>query len=222
MYPQSHLSLPHLLRIPRVLGMLAVCLGAGWLLSTSAMAWGAPDTKAAQRPIKRLFKAVKLQKDSIALKSFDGDGQGQLIFGELWTQRTAEERARFVKALHGFFTVVAFPNIRKDLEHLDTTLYGEPTEISPTSIKLRATLVVLHQFKKDEIPVDFILHKRGDAWLVRDFTINPKAEKPSFISDLRDNKLKPLLEKRGWDGLVQAMEKRVQQLQEQQKKAQEK
>lgn len=165
------------------------------------------------RPIKRLLQSIRLNKDEIALKSFDGQKQGKLLFGESWEGYPDEERQRFVTALHAFFTLVAFPNIRKDFEHLETIIYGEPTQAEEGIYKLRATIVVLHALKKEEIPVDFLVSGANKEWHILDFWIAPKGEdSPSFLTRLKSQQLEPLLQKDGWSGLLTAMERRVEEL----------
>lgn len=181
----------------------------------------APPTKAsasaqraASKPIKRLINAIRYNKDALALKSFDGEAQGELLFGALWTQQPAAERARFVKTLHDFFSVVAFPKLRADFEHLETILYGEPQPGQEGELKLRATIVVLHALKKDEVPVDFLLKRqpKGEL-LISDFWIAPRdASAPSFLTRLKQDQVGPLLKKEGWSGLLSAMERRVAEL----------
>jgi phospholipid transport system substrate-binding protein len=188
------------------------------MINTS-QAFATPNIKASSKPIKRLLTAIRYQKDELALSSFDGQAQGQLIFGDVWTQKSDEERQRFVNTLHAFFTVVAFPKIRKKyFAHLETILYGDPDTHEDGSVRLRATIVVLHALKKDEIPVDFILRPAQDKWRIVDFAIAPDKDKPSsFIVDLRERQMKPLLEKKGWDGLIETMENRVAELKKKQK-----
>lgn len=183
-------------------------------------AQAAPSAKKASKPIKRLLTAIRYQKDDLALASFDGDAQGAMIFGEEWSKQSPEERARFVKTLHAFFTVAAFPKIRKEyFAHLETILYGEPEMLSEGGARVRATIVVLHALKKDEIPVDFSLHQVNGKWLIRDFSINPDPKAPtSFITGLRDKQIQPLLKKKGWDGLITTMEQRVEKLKQRQEK----
>lgn len=198
--------------------LLGLCLSVSpWADHTQlcAQLYASPNKAKVSSPIKRLINAIRYEKDELALKSFDGQAQGVALFGsEVWAQQPAEQQARFIKVLHGFFSVVAFPKLRKDFEHLETILYAEPAEQAEGALKLRATIVVLHALKKDEIPVDFLLKAQKDgAWLISDFWIAPSGEAPvSFLSRLKTDQVGPLLAKEGWEGLLSAMEKRVAEL----------
>jgi phospholipid transport system substrate-binding protein len=102
-----------------------IVLFFGLLLTLSSVALASPTKKEISKPIKRLLQSIRLNKDEIALKSFAGPSQGELLFGSDWKTYPAEEQQRFVTALHGFFRLVAFPNIRKDFEHLETIVYED-------------------------------------------------------------------------------------------------
>ena len=200
------------------LGLLSVCASltpSTLVAHASASPKTSPKTSKVSRPIKRLINAIRYEKDALALKSFDGQAQGASLFGaEVWAQQPAEQQARFIKVLHDFFSVVAFPKLRKDFEHLETILYAEPTEQAEGALKLRATIVVLHALKKDEVPVDFLLKAQKDGgWLISDFWIAPSGEAPvSFLSRLKKDQVAPLFAKKGWEGLLSAMETRVAEL----------
>jgi len=198
--------------------ILTLCTSTLLLINTSTVL-AAPENVPTSKPIKRLLTAIRYQKDQLALSSFDGQAQGKLIFGDEWTQQSEQERQRFIDTLHSFFTVVAFPKIRKKyFAHLETILYGEPRVREDGGARLRATIVVLHALKKDEIPVDFLLQKMDGKWRIVDFTIAPDKDKPSsFILDLRERQIKPLLAKKGWNGLIETMENRVAELKKSQK-----
>lgn len=182
-------------------------------IATTFEVQASPASKVSS-PIKRLINAIRYEKDELALKSFDGQAQGIALFGaEFWTKQSAEQQTRFIKVLHDFFTVVAFPKLRKDFEHLETILYAEPTKLEEGRLKLRATIVVLHALKKDEVPVDFLLDSKNGTWLISDFWIAPNGAEPvSFLARLKRDQVGPLLEKEGWEGLLKAMEQRVTEL----------
>jgi phospholipid transport system substrate-binding protein len=186
---------------------------APYLEITSAE--GAPATlskksiKSVQKPIKRLLKAIRYQKDEVALKSFNGLAQGALLLDAEWSKHTLGERETFVRLLHSFFTLIAFPKLRGDLEHLETILYDEP-HAEGELMTQKATIVVLHALKKQEVPVEFILKSEGKTWLISDFTIGAGSE--SFLVRLKRDQIQPLLKERGWAGLIEAMEGRITQL----------
>ena len=167
------------------------------------------DAKKIQRPIKRLLKSIQYKKDSIALKSFDGHAQGVFLLSDAWSNQSKDEQNRFVKSLHGFFTLIAFPNLRRDLEHLETIIYEAPiTEAQ--YVKQTAKIVVLHALKKQEVNVEFILKPTDKKnWLIFDFTIGVG---DTFLTKLKRDQIEPLFKAKGWSGMMQTMEDRITQL----------
>lgn len=167
------------------------------------------STKSVQKPIKRLLKAIRYQKNELALANFDGDIQGQVLFEKAWDQQSAADQKTFIKYLHTFFTLIAFPKLRKDLEHLETITYTKAQE-QEQKVLQSASIVVLHQLKKQEVKVDFVLVKnKKQKWLISDFTIGGGI---SFLKRLKEDQIKPLMEKEGFKGLLSAMQKRIEAL----------
>ena len=122
--------------------ILCIFFVLGMVTVGHATAWANPQI---QKPIKRLIKAIKYKKDSIALKSFNGQLQGESLIGEEWKTKSPDQQKAFINRLHQFFTLMAFPKLRADLEHLETIIYKEPT-IEGKQAQVEAVIVVLHAF----------------------------------------------------------------------------
>ena len=167
------------------------------------------SAKSVQKPIKRLLKAIRYQKNEIALANFAGHIQGQLLFDEAWNKQSKVDQQTFIQHLHNFFTLIAFPKLRQDLEHLETITYTEAKKQGQNVLQ-SASIVVLHQLKKQEVKVDFVLVKnQKKKWLISDFTIGGGV---SFLKRLKEDQIKPLMEKEGFKGLLSAMQKRIEAL----------
>ena len=176
------------------------------LLSLNAtQSWANPKI---QKPIKRLIKAIQYNKDAVALKSFHGQLQGSTLIGPSWEKKSSQQQELFIKHLHQFFTLMAFPKLRADLKHLETIVYKEPV-IKGDFAQIEAVIVVLHALKKQEIPVVFDLYKNQKNWQIVEFKIG---DAQPFLAQLKTTQIQPLLEKRGWDGLLKAMQARIDQL----------
>ena len=180
------------------------CVFCAVLLSSTST-WANPQV---QKPIKRLIKAIQYEKDAIALKSFNGHLQGEFLIGPMWEKTSTEHRQAFIKRLHQFFTLMAFPKLRKDLKHLETIVYKKPV-IQGKKAKIEAVIVVLHALKKQEIPVSFELYKTKKTWQIVEFKIG---DSNPFLAQLKTGQIQPLLKKKGWTGLLDAMQTRIDQL----------
>ena len=60
--------------------------------------------------------------------------------------------------------------------------------------------------KKQEIRCTYDLKKGAAGWQVVDVTI--QGDK-SMLTNIRNDQVQPLLAKKGWDGILEAMRKRV-------------
>ncbi len=166
--------------------------------------------EAVEKPVKTLVGAVRYGKDDVALKQMDGDAQGAVMLGAEWGKATAEQRKEFATLFHGLFAAMAFPRIKENLEHLETTLFEKPA-VEGEKAGISGTLVILHPLKKQELKVKFDAHKSGGAWKVVDVTLVGTGS-PSMLSSIRDEQVQPLFKAGGWDKLLGAMRDRLAQL----------
>ncbi|MEC9071621.1 MAG: ABC transporter substrate-binding protein [Myxococcota bacterium] len=158
-----------------------------------------------EAPCKKLIGAVRYNKDEMGLKQLDGEAQGAFLAGAEWAKATAAQRQEFVKLFHGMFAGIAFPRIRKNFENLETILYDAPA-VDGDKATLGSTIVILHPMKKQEIRCTYDLKKGAAGWQVVDVTI--QGDK-SMLTNIRNDQVQPLLAKKGWDGILEAMRKRV-------------
>ena len=191
-------------------GLRSFLFGLSLIFMTTiglSASWASPASTI-QKPIKRLIKAIQYKKDAIALKSFNGDLQGKVLIGDLWEKQSTEQKKAFITRLHQFFTLIAFPKLRNDLKHLETLVYKDP-KIEKDTATIEAVIVVLHALKKQEIPVLFELNKGKKGWQIVEFKIG---DGQPFLAGLKANQIQPLLKKKGWNGLLDAMQTRIDQL----------
>jgi phospholipid transport system substrate-binding protein len=166
--------------------------------------------EALEKPVKTLVSAVRYGKDDLALKSLDGDAQGAVLLGDEWGKATAKQREEFASLFHQLFAAIAFPKIRSNFEHLETTLY-EPAKVDGDKAELTSTIVILHPLKKQEIKVKYDMHKLKEGWKVVDVTVLGTAS-PSMLSSIKSDQVQPLFKDGGWDKLLQLMRDRLAQL----------
>lgn len=168
-----------------------------------------------EKPVKTLVTSVRYGKDAMALKFLDGEAQGAILLGDEWAKADAASKAEFISSFHQLFAALAFPNIRQNFEHLETTLYAAPT-VNGDKGQVVSTIVILHPLKKQEIKVQYDLIKRKDGWKVVDVTVLGTGGN-SMLTDIRNDQVKPLFAKGGWAELLRLMKDRLTQLQAQKK-----
>lgn len=155
--------------------------------------------------IKKLIGAVRYSRDASAVATFAGDAQGAFLCGESWGKATDAQKKEFVELFHKMFAAIAFPNIRKNFEKLETILYDAPT-IRGDKATLGSTIVILHPMKKQEIVATYDMLKQDGTWKVVDVTV--KGDK-SMLTNIRDEQVQKILASGGFDKLLDLMRKRV-------------
>ena len=179
---------------------LAIMVMAGPAQSTSWAKGGSVES-----PCKKLIGAVRYKKDAMGLAQMDGVAQGAFLTGEHWAKATDEQKKEFVSLFHKMFAGIAFPRIRSSFENLETIIYDKPV-VKKDTARVGSTIVILHPMKKQEIVATWDLSKHADGWKVTDVTV--KGDR-SMLTTIRDDQVLPLLGKKGWDGVLEAMRKRV-------------
>lgn len=187
--------------------VLCAALALAVLPLASSPALAAGDT---EKTINKLVKLVRYSKDAEALKQLDGEGQGKVLLGAEWDKGTQAQRDEFVKLFHGLFSAMAFPKLRENLQHLETTLF-EAAKVSGDKAEQTGTLVILHPLKKQEIKVKYDLRKLKEGWKVTDVTLLGTGS-ASMLTGIRDEQVKPLFAQGGWDKLLGALRDRLTQL----------
>ena len=176
------------------------------LIALSLSAAPALANDAIEKPINTLVKSVRYAKDDLALKQLDGEAQGKALLGANWASATPAQRAEFGTLFNGLFAGIAFPNIRKNLENLSTTLY-EPATITGDTATVVSTIVIDHPLKKQEMKVKYDLHKTS-GWKVVDVTVIGSGS-DSMLSGIRKDQIEPIMKSGGWDKLLTLMRQRL-------------
>ena len=185
---------------------VGLCLVAVLGLTEPRVAFAEPGVVKA---CKTLVGAIRYNKDEMALTQMAGVSQGEFLAGDFWEKATPEQQTGFIRNFHALFAALVFPQVRENFEHLETVVYGEPV-ISGNRATIPSTIVILHALKKQEIVVTYELTRGEDkGWQIHDVTVKGDS---SMLTRARDEQVQPLLAKRGWEGLLAAMEARLQKL----------
>jgi len=161
------------------------------------------------KPVSTLVSAVRYGKDAMALKQMDGDAQGAVLMGAEWQKGMPAQREEFIDLFHKLFAAMAFPRIRDNFKNLAATNY-EPGKPAGSRAELRSTIVIDHPVQKKELKVRYDLAQSG-GWKVVDVTVLSSGGQ-SMLTEIRNEQVKPLFAKHGWDGLLKLMRDRLAQL----------
>jgi phospholipid transport system substrate-binding protein len=182
----------------------AVAIGLAVGVGLAARPARADD--AIEKPINVLVKSVRYNKGDIALKQLDGETQGKVLLGAEWAKGMPGQRAEFVSLFHQLFAGLAFPKIQSNLQNLSTILYEKPVTTGDKST-IVSTIVIDHPLKKEEMKVQYDLHKTKDGWKVVDVVVLGVGSK-SMLTTVKDQ-IDHLYKEGGWDNLLKKMRERA-------------
>ena len=173
-------------------------------LLVAAPGFASPAKEEVSKPIKTVIQAVRFNKDPLALKNFAGEEQGKLLLADDWSKGTEAQRKEFITLFHSLFSQKAFPNIRKNLENLDTVLYDEPT-VSGEKAEIGSTILINHPLKKQELKAKYQLVKDKTGWKVVDVSVLGD----SMLKGIRDPQIIDIMKEGGWEKLLALMRSEV-------------
>ncbi|NOK04952.1 MULTISPECIES: ABC transporter substrate-binding protein [Myxococcus] len=152
------------------------------------------------KPVKTVVQSVRYERDALALKHFGSEEQGKFLLGDNWGKGTDAQRKEFVTLFQDLFANIAFPRVRENFKNLDTITY-EPSQVQGAEATVASTVFIKHPLKTQEMKLKYRLVKEAAAWKVVDVTVLGS----SMLQDIRDTQVKPLMEKGGWDLLLERM-----------------
>lgn len=185
---------------------LALAVSGAWLLAAPL----ARAEDAVEKPVTTLVKSVRYAKDDKALKQMDGEEEGRILLANDWEKGTPDQRKEFVSLFHGLFAAIAFPKLKDNLEYLGTTVYDSP-KITGDRGSVIGTLVIDHPLKKQELRVQFDMHKTKEGWKVVDVTVLGVGGN-SMLTDIRNDQIVPIMQQGGWPHLLELMRARLAQV----------
>lgn len=158
---------------------------------------------AQEKSVKRMVKSVRYNRDVKALSLLAANDQGQRLLEASWKTASPGQKKLFTERFQALFAGLAFPKIRKNFEHLKSMVCSAPKAAGPYQ-DLPCNVVLLHALKKKEMKVTFRLADRK-GWKV----VDVKIMGDWMLIGIRDQQIRPLMKKGGWDHLLALMERRL-------------
>lgn len=192
-------------------GLARAFVGAFVLLAVlSAPAHSRPKERSDhEAQIQRLINNVRYGQDADALTLLDGEQEARVLLGAAWEKGNPAERAEFVTLFHHIFAGIAFPKMRDSFQHLTSLTYSPPETVAGR-LEVASVIHIQAGPKEQELKVRYWLHKGADGKLrVVDVTI--QGDK-SFLTNIRDDQIQPILAEGGWPKLLELMRIRAKEL----------
>jgi phospholipid transport system substrate-binding protein len=174
---------------------------------TSQASVKASVDKAPIKPLTTLIAGIRGKgTDALALKQFDGEAQGQFLFGEDWAKGTEAQRKEFVQLFLGVLGKIAFPKVRENFKYLDSIQYEDP-KVEGDRAAVNSTLLIRHPLKGNQtMKVKYTVKKGAAGWKVVDVISLGE----STLTGLRDEQVRPLLAEGGWEAVLKALRSEAQ------------
>lgn len=163
-------------------------------------ALAAAKEDAVAKPVKTVVQSVRYERTALALKHFGSEEQGKFLLGDHWAKGTEAQRKEFVTLFQDLFANIAFPRVRENFKNLDSITY-EPSQVQGSDATVASTVFIKHPLKTQEMKLKYRLVKDAAAWKVVDVTVLGS----SMLQDIRDTQVQPLMDKGGWDLLLERM-----------------
>ena len=178
----------------------------------AAPAFAAGKNPEVSKPLTTIINSIRYGRDLAAIKHFHGEEQGKFLMGEDWAKGTDPQRKEFAEVFHTLFAKIAFPNMRKNFEHLQPPLYGDP-RIDGDKAEVDSTLIILHPLKKQELKLKYTMAKDKAAWKVVDVAVLGD----SMLEGIRDQITEIKKEADGkkeprWDAVLKAMKDKAEEV----------
>ncbi|MBI5508812.1 MAG: ABC transporter substrate-binding protein [Deltaproteobacteria bacterium] len=170
----------------------------------AAGAASAAAPAAAQKPIKTVVNSVRYGKYDLAAKQLAFPEMVTRLLGDHLGKFTPEEQKELSAGLETIIRAKSFPKGKEMFEHLDNIIYSEPRDESGDP-RCKTTIVVLRNYKKAEIVIDWVLTQKAGAYTILDIVMMGE----STLIGIREDQVEPLLKEGGAAAVMKAMRTKV-------------
>ena len=153
--------------------------------------------------VEELVKNVRKGRTQEALKQLDVAGMSAFLLEDYNGPSTNQQQAEFVSLISSYLSKHVFGRLRDDFKQAATIEYGAP-EINNNEAGLLSVISIVHPLKKQQVKLKYSLFNTKKGWKVTDLTF---AGDRSVLTNLRDDKIRPLLKAGGLDHVITEMRK---------------
>ena len=193
--------------------IIRLCSGAALSLSclilqpaASQAADNDVNDRAVQKPIKTLVGAIRYGKDDLAAQQLDFVAMGSALLGDAAQKLSVPQREEFQRLLTALLRKMSFPKGRELFKYLDAVVYS-PATLQDAQMHCKSTIVVHRDMKKQELVIEWVVHKQGNVLQVVDMMTGGQ----STLAAMRNEQVMPLMAQGGVDALLKAMQAKLEQ-----------
>lgn len=166
----------------------------------TAYAQPKPADDEISKAVKNVFANLRIGKGAKAFQFVDMDAVSRNLLQEDYGKTTEAQRKEFASLFQSLYTKISISQFREKFKDVASATFERP-EVKGNEAKVSSTIVIDHPVKKEELKLKYSLVKSNKGWHVIDVAVLGS----SIVQSIRDEQVKPVLEKGGIDALLKAM-----------------
>jgi phospholipid transport system substrate-binding protein len=168
---------------------------------TLALTLGIAAGATAGKPsIKTVVNAIKYEKDDLAAQQVAFGPMTERIMGSAWKDVGDSDRKELIAGVETLIRKISFRRGREQFKYLDAILY-KPVRTEGDEIRCLATVVIHHELRKTEMPIDFVFAQEASSWKIVDVVMSGE----STTSGIHQEQIQPLLKEGGVPAVMKAL-----------------
>ncbi len=164
----------------------------------------ADETEAILKPIKTMIKGIRFEKYELAGKSLHCEAMSRELFQETWSELSPEQQQEWIEGFSYLMQNLSFRKAHEKFEYLDEVFYDEPV-IDGDRAEVGSTIVIYHDFKKEEIILSYTMLKDEAGWRILDVWV----EEESTLEGIREDQVEELIDDGGVELLLEKLREKV-------------
>lgn len=150
--------------------------------------------------VKTVFTNLRAEKGAKAFRLVDMDAVSRNLLQGDYQKSTEAQRKEFASLFQSLYIKINAPRMRETFKDLASVMYDRP-EIKNNEAWVGSLITIDHPLKKQEIKLKYSLLKGKKGWRVTDVAVLGS----SVVQSIREDQIKPVLEKEGIESLLKAM-----------------
>ena len=196
----------------KTFSLLSAFISVSLLLTPVSINASTSDDRAIQKTLKSLIGSIRYGKDHIAAKKISFADMSRELLADDFNKLTANEQKEVISGLEKIIRAISFVKGRSMFKYLDALLF-ETAKIDGDRARIKSTVVIHRNLKKTEIIFEWIMIKHNGSWKVLDTIMLGE----STLKGLREEQVKPLLQKGGTQAVLKALREKVAEVSQKQK-----
>lgn len=172
--------------------------------TTPLLAQETADTEAILKPIKTMIKGIRFEKYELAGQSLHFEAMARELFLESWSELTPEQQQEWIDGFSYLMKNMSFRKAHEKFEYLDEVFYDEPV-VDGDRAQVGSTIVIYHDFKKEEILLSYTMLHDAGGWRVLDVLV----EEESTLEGIREDQVEELMDDGGIELLLEKLREKV-------------